>query len=77
MLIIPMKKECFRGVYWEYWVYWSVFYALEKLSTIFIQFEIVVCKFFQCGRVYYLSFGKGLLLQTDVPLRTYIFGVVR
>ena len=30
----------------------SVFYPFEKLSAIFIQFEIVVCKLFQFGRVY-------------------------
>ena len=29
----------------------SVFYPLEESSTIFIQFQIVVCKFFQFGRV--------------------------
>ena len=28
----------------------SVFYPLEKLSAIFIKFEIVVCKVFQFGR---------------------------
>ena len=29
----------------------SVFYPLEELSSIFIKFEIVVCNFFQFGRV--------------------------
>ena len=29
----------------------SVFYLFGKLSAIFIEFEIVVCKFFQFGRV--------------------------
>ena len=35
-------------------------YPFGELSTIFIQFEIVVCKLFQFGRVLNLSFGKGL-----------------
>ena len=38
----------------------SVFYPFEELSTIFIKFEIVVCKFFQFGSVWNLSFGKGV-----------------
>ena len=38
----------------------SVFYLYGKLSAIFAQFEIVICKFFQFGRVKKLSFGKGL-----------------
>ena len=29
----------------------SVFYLFEKLSSIFVKFEIVVCKLFQFGRV--------------------------
>ena len=29
----------------------SVFFSLGELDTIFIKFEIVVCKFFQFGRV--------------------------
>ena len=29
----------------------SVFYPFGELSAIFVQFEIVVCKFFQIGRV--------------------------
>ena len=38
----------------------SVFFPLRKLSAIFIEFEIVICKLFQFGRVQNLSFGKGL-----------------
>ena len=38
----------------------SVFYPFGELSAIFIQFEIVVCKVFQFGRVQEFSFGKGL-----------------
>ena len=37
----------------------SVFYWLVELSTIFIKFEIVVCKLFEFGRVLHLLFGKG------------------
>ena len=40
----------------------SVFNPFEDLSSIFIKFEIVVCKLFQFGRVKNLSFGKGLML---------------
>ena len=39
----------------------SVFYPFEELHTIFIQFETVVCKLFQFGKVQNLSFGKGLI----------------
>ena len=38
----------------------SVFYLFEEISSIFIQFEIVVCKLFQFEVVWNLSFGKGL-----------------
>ena len=38
----------------------SVFYPFGELSTIFIKFEIVVCKLFTIGRVQNSSFGKGL-----------------
>ena len=37
-----------------------VFYPFGELSAIFIKFEIVVCKLIEFGRVYNLSFGKGL-----------------
>ena len=39
----------------------SVFYLFVELSAIFIKSEIVVCKIFQFGRVYNMSFGKGLI----------------
>ena len=35
-----------------------VFYPFGQLFTIFIKFRIVVCKLFQFGRVYNLSFGR-------------------
>ena len=38
----------------------SVFYPVGKLSAIFIELEIVVCKLFQFGRVQKLSFEKEL-----------------
>ena len=38
----------------------SVFYPFRELSAIFIKIKIVVCKLFQFGRVYNVSFGKGL-----------------
>ena len=40
----------------------SVFYPFGKLSAIFINFQIVVCKIFEFGRIYNFSFGKGLKL---------------
>ena len=42
----------------------SVFYPFEELPSIFIIFEIVVCKLFHFGRVQNLSFGKGLKKPT-------------
>ena len=42
----------------------SVFYLFEELSAIFIEFEIVVCKLFQFGRVLNMSFGKGSTLKS-------------
>ena len=38
----------------------SVFYPFGEFSAIFIKSEIVVCKLFQFGKVYNLSFGKEL-----------------
>ena len=38
----------------------SVFYLFGELSAFFIEFEIIICKLFQFGRVKNLSFGKGL-----------------
>ena len=38
----------------------SVFYLFEEFSAILNKTEIVVCTVFQFGRVYDLSFGKGL-----------------
>ena len=44
----------------------SVFYPFGKLSAIFINFKIFVCKLFQFGRVLILLFGKGLkMLDND------------
>ena len=45
-----------------------VFYSFGELSAIFITYKIVVCKLFESGRVYNLSFGKVLkifLVGTD------------
>ena len=39
----------------------SVFYPFEEISSIFIEFEIVICKLFQFKRVQNFSFGKGLI----------------
>ena len=38
----------------------GVFYPFGELFVIFIKFKIVVCKLFQFGRVWSLSFWKGL-----------------
>ena len=38
----------------------SGFYPFGELSAIFITFEIVICKLLEFGRVYNLSFRKGL-----------------
>ena len=38
----------------------SVFYPFGELHAIFIQFETVICKLFQFGRVQNLTFGEGL-----------------
>ena len=38
----------------------SVYNLCGEPSAIFVQFKIVVCKFFQFGRVYNLSFWKRL-----------------
>ena len=38
----------------------SIFYPFGKLSTIFTELEIVVCKLFQFGQSEIMSFGKGL-----------------
>ena len=39
----------------------SVFYPYGELSAIFIEFEIVICEFFQFRKVEKVSFGKGLI----------------
>ena len=38
----------------------SIFYPFRELSTIFINFKIVICKLFQFGEVQNLLVGKGL-----------------
>ena len=50
----------------------SVFLPFGELSTIFIEFEIVVCKPFQFGRLLNLLFGKGLNCQLQLWNRTCI-----
>ena len=52
----------------------SVFYWFEKLSDIFIKFEIVVCNLFHFGRVQNLSFGKGLSHIYFVICQCFEFG---
>ena len=42
----------------------SVFHPFGELSAIYFKLEIVVCKLFQFGRVYNLSFGKELITPT-------------
>ena len=44
----------------------SVFIRFGEHSAIFIKFKIVVCKFFQFGRVQNLLFGKGLRHYTSL-----------
>ena len=42
----------------------SIFYPhLGEFFAIFIDFEIVVCKLFQYGTIWNLSFGKGLKIK--------------
>ena len=47
----------------------SVFHPFRELSGIHIKLEIVLSKLFQFGRVYNLSFGKGLIDEIQ-PKRT-------
>ena len=44
----------------------NVFYPFVELSAIFINFEILVCKPFQFGRIKVLLFGKGLIFCTFI-----------
>ena len=39
--------------------------SFRELSAIFLKFEIVICKFFEFGTEYNLSFGKGLTYTTQ------------
>ena len=43
----------------------NVFYPSDKLPAILINFQIVLCKFFQLGRVSKLSFRKELRILDD------------
>ena len=43
----------------------SVFYPFRQFSAIFMKFEIIVCKLFQFGTVWNLSFGNGLITFSD------------
>ena len=47
----------------------SVFYPVEKISGIFLKFNIVVCKPFEFGRVQNLLFGNGLMFSIAVFLK--------
>ena len=84
-----MKGEvCFKGMSWYPPLYTtlvtsyfslshSVFYRFEELSHIFIKFEIVVCKLLQFGRVYNLSFGKGLMHLRKVSINVSLHNLRR
>ena len=50
----------------------TVFYPFGGLSTIFIKYDIVVCKLFQFGRVEKLSFGKGLTTLVMKPFENTV-----
>ena len=54
----------------------SVFYLFEDLSSIFIKFEIVVCIPFHFGRVFNLSFGKGLKRFIDCMVFNALFNII-
>ena len=49
----------------------SVFYRFWELSAIFINFEIIVYKLFQFGRVWNLSFRKALIKCSHADLNKY------
>ena len=51
----------------------SVFHPFRKLSAIFIEFEIVVCKLFQFEGVQNVSFGKGLRRCTVLYLQQQLY----
>ena len=50
----------------------SVFYPFGKLSTIFTEFENVVCKLFQFGQYKMMSFGKALIDQYTPQLNHFV-----
>ena len=54
----------------------SFFYPFEELSVIFIKFEIVVCKFYQFGRVWNLSFEKGFRQNKTMVLHVYLWPLI-
>ena len=58
LLKTPLEKE--KLLVTSNFFFHSVFYSFGERSAIFIKFEIVLCKLFQFGRVYNLSFGKWL-----------------
>ena len=45
-------------------VFLTAWRTFDNLSAICIKLEIVICKPFEFGRVYNLSFGKGLIRST-------------
>ena len=51
--------------------YHSVFCPFGKVSVNFIKFKIVICEFFQFGRVLNLSFGKGLTHYQTTNFRLF------
>ena len=68
---LSQTRPCFYAsaeqVFWKHWenekflLFSQCFLpVLRKVSSIFIKFEIVICKLVQFGRVKNLLFGKGL-----------------
>ena len=50
----------------------SVFYPLGELSSISIEFKIVIYKLFRFGRVLNLSFGKGLTAPKEKAFKNIV-----
>ena len=77
-VILTKTIHCFfvsaEQIFWKYLEkrssspFPTVFSTLFNNSTaVFIKFKIVVCKLFQFGWVWNLSFGKGLTLSQTSP----------
>ena len=55
----------------ERFLLFPVFSTHLENSTIFIKFELVICKLFQFGNVKNLSFGNGLTLSQTANFRLF------